>query len=237
MVSYVKPRPQTQTVYVQNPNKCYNCEPPVEPQLVSYVRPRPQTEAVYVTGSTDCNGCGKPHTYYVQKPSTQTVYVQKPETEHTGIPVYIDRPRPQTVLVTQTSGCHNSNTCGSKVPNTEHTGIPIYVDRPPPQKQTVVVTQTQTNTKCHNSNTCGSSQYVTGSGGVILGVLTGGSSYSIGSTGGGGSYDNIGSIVGGGSGTSLTHGGGELPMVSVVDRQSTATGACLLAQEVPIVPR
>lgn len=211
MVSYVKPRPQTQTVYVKNPNECYNCEPPVEPQLVSYVRPRPQTEAVYVTGSTDCNGCEKPHTYYVQKPSTQTVYVQKPENEHTGIPVYVDRPRPQTVLVTQTSGCHNSNTCGSKVPDTEHTGIPIYVDRPPPQKQTGVVTQTQTNTKCHNSNTCGSSQYVTGSGGVILGVLTGGSSYSIGSTGSGGSYYNIGSTVGGGSGTSLTHGGGGTP--------------------------
>lgn len=123
-------------------------------------------------GSTDCNGCEKPHTYYVQKPSTQTVYVQKPETEHTGIPVYIDRPRPQTVLVTQTSGCHNSNTCGSKVPDTEHTGIPIYVDRPPPQKQTVVVTQTQTNTKCHNSNTCGSSQYVTGNDVIEKGFLT-----------------------------------------------------------------
>lgn len=123
-------------------------------------------------GSTDCNGCEKPHTYYVQKPSTQTVYVQKPENEHTGIPVYIDRPRPQTVLVTQTSGCHNSNTCGSKVPDTEHTGIPIYVDRPPPQKQTVVVTQTQTNTKCHNSNTCGSSQYVTGNDVIEKGFLT-----------------------------------------------------------------
>ena len=42
MVSYVKPRPQTQTVYVT--------EPPVEPQMVSYVKPRPQQQTVYVTG-------------------------------------------------------------------------------------------------------------------------------------------------------------------------------------------
>lgn len=53
--------------------------------------------------------------------------------------------------------------------------------------------------------------FIGSSGGVILGVLTGGSSYSIGSTGGGGSYYNIGSTVAGGSSTSLTQGGGGTP--------------------------
>ena len=130
-----------------------------------------------LTGSTDCHGCEKPNTYYVSKPETEytgiplyvqkpetehtgiPLYVQKPDTEHTGIPIYVDRPHKETMVVTQTTGCHSSNTCGSKIPDTEHTGIPLYVGRPP-QKQTVVVSQTTS--KCHSSGSCSSGHYVTG---------------------------------------------------------------------------
>ena len=138
---------------------CHGCEKPN-----TYYVSKPETEytgiPLYVQ-KPETEYTGIP--IYVQKPETEhtgiPLYVQKPDTEHTGIPIYVDRPHKETMVVTQTTGCHSSNTCGSKIPDTEHTGIPLYVGRPP-QKQTVVVSQTTS--KCHSSGSCSSGHYVTG---------------------------------------------------------------------------
>ncbi|KAK3096256.1 hypothetical protein FSP39_025026 [Pinctada imbricata] len=117
MVSYVRPRPQVQPVYVEKTDTCHDCEE-TRPQVV-YVQPepKPQTQTVYVEKTDTCHDCEetRPQVVYVQpEPKPQPVYVTNThechDCEQPKPQIIYQRPQPQTqtVYVTGTSSGSSS---------------------------------------------------------------------------------------------------------------------------------